>query len=122
MVITMIVGFVYLLSLLDIIKVFMRSPAVWWLTISIVLSLGSLHFFFKRKFWGAGLMLFVSMLGMVVVRHYVRLFHLDGHFDPATIPVNPQWGVFLMFLVCFVIALWAVWYMLKIFFGKQQPV
>ena len=121
MVITMIVGFVYLLSLLDIIKAFMRSPAVWWLTVSIVLSLGSLHFFFKKKFWGAGLMLFVSMLGMVVIRHYVRLLHLEGHFDPATIPINPQWGAFLMFLVCFVIALGAVWYMLKLFFGRQQP-
>jgi len=119
MIATMIVGFMYLLSMLDIIKAFMQSSAVWWLTISIVLSLGSLHFFFKKKFLPAGLMLFVSLLGMVTIRHIVRLLHLEGHFDPSTIAINPQWGVFAMFLICFVLALGLVWYMLKIFFGKQ---
>jgi hypothetical protein len=118
---SIIIGFVYLLAMLDIIKAFMNSPAVWWLTASIVLSLGSLHFFFKQRFWIAGTMLFVSMLGMVSIRHYVRLFHLEGYFDPATWTINPQWGVFVMFLICFVLAVGLVVYMLKLFFGRQQP-
>ncbi len=119
MIATMIVGFMYLLSMLDIIKPFMQSSAVWFLTVSIVLSLGSLHFFFKKNFWVSGGMLFVSMLGMVTIRHIVRLLHLEGHFDPSTIAINSQWGVFAMFLICFVLALGLVWYMLKIFFAKQ---
>jgi len=115
----MIIGFVYLFSLADLMKPFMRSSAIWWLTASIVLSLGSLHFFMKKKFMMAGAMLFVSLLGMVVIRHVVRLLHLEGTFDPAAIPLNPQWSVFLLFLVCFVIAIGAVWYMLRLYFGRQ---
>ncbi len=119
MVAAIIIGFVYLLSMLDIIKAFMRSPAVWWLTASIVLSLGALHFFFKKRFWISGGMLFVSMLAMVTIRHYVRLMQLEAYFDPPTWTVNPQWGVFVMFLICFVLALGLVWYMLRLFFGRQ---
>ncbi|HPC10781.1 MAG TPA: hypothetical protein PK112_01635 [candidate division Zixibacteria bacterium] len=117
----MAVGLVYLLSLADILKPFMHTPAIWWLSASIILSLGSLHFFFTRKFFGAGAMLFVSLLGMVVVRHNVRLLQLEGHFDPAAWPIRPQWDVFLVFLVCFVLALGLVWYMLRLFFARPSP-
>lgn len=116
----MIVGLIYLLTLADILKAIMRSPAIWWMTVSIILSLGSLHFFFKKKFLPASLMLFVSLLGMVVLRHYVRLIQLQDHFDPSSWAIKPQWGVFALFLVCFVLAVGLVWYMLKLFFRKPD--
>ena len=35
--------------------------------------------------------------------------------DPAEIPVNPQWSVFVLFLVFFVIAIGLIWYMLRLY-------
>lgn len=120
MVAAMIVGLIYLMQLGDYIKPFMRSAGIYWLTLSIILSLGSLHFFFKKKMLPAAAMLFVSLLGMVVVRHVVRLLHLSDVFEPSSLTVQPQWGVFVLFLICFVIAIAIVWYMLRLFFSKAK--
>ena len=122
LVIAMVLGLAYLFTMGDYILPFMRSAAVWLLLVSIVLSLGSLHFFFKKKFWISGLMMVVSLIGMVFIRHSVRLMLLDGLFDPATIPVKPQWSVFMMFLICFLIAVGLVWYMIRLFFAKPAQV
>jgi hypothetical protein len=115
MIATMVVGLAYLFTLADYMVPFMRSPAIWVLMVSIVLSLGTLHFYFKKKWVGAFAMLFLSFLGMVTIRHMLRLIALDGHFDPGSIPVAPQWSVFGIFLVCFVVAIGLVWYMLRLF-------
>jgi hypothetical protein len=120
MVVSMLVGLAYLLTLGDYLRPFMRSPAIWMLMVSIVLSLGSLHFFFKKKWLGVGLMLFVSLLGMVVIRHILRLIVLEGQFDPGTIQVVPQWSVFVVFLVCFVVAIGLVWYMLRLYVTDRR--
>jgi len=112
---TMVVGLVYLFTLGDHLLALMRSPAIWVLTASIVLSLGSLHFFFKQRFVGAGLLVFLSMVGMVTARHILRLIVLEGRFDPGSIPVTPQWSVLTVFLVFFVIALGLVWYMVRLY-------
>ena len=117
----MVSGFAYLFSLLDIMKPLMHSSAAWWLLGSIILALGSLHFFMKRNFFISGAMLFVSLLGMVSVRHIVRLLQLEGIYEPSSVPVHPQWGVFLIFLGCFVLALAVSGYMLKLYFGTQRP-
>lgn len=117
---TMLAGFAYMFSMLDIIKPFMQSSAAWWLTGSIILSLGSLHFFMKRKFAASGAMLFVSLLGMVAIRHIVRLLWLKGTYQPSSVPLHPQWGVFLLFLVLFVVALVVSGYMLKLYFKAQR--
>ena len=113
-------GFVYLFTLGDVMLGFMRSPGIWVLTIGIILSLGSLHFFFKKRFTPAALMLFVSVVTMVISRHYVRLIKLESHFDPSTLAVQPQWGPFLLFLVCFLVALGVIWYMLNLFFNPRH--
>ncbi len=112
-------GIAYLLSLLPILAAFVRSPAIWGLFAAILLSLGSLHFFFRKNFPVAGAMLFVSVFGMVYARHTVRLLKLAGQFDPSTWRVAPQWGPFVLFLVCFVTALAVVAYMLRLFFGAN---
>jgi hypothetical protein len=117
---TMVVGFAYMFTLGDHITPFMRSPAIWLVMVSLVLTLGAMHFFFKKKFVPAALMLFVSLVSMVTIRHLLRLIVLEGEFDPGTIPVSPQWSVFVMFLVCFVVMIGAVWYMLKLFFGDRR--
>ncbi|UCE24046.1 MAG: hypothetical protein JSU74_12225 [Candidatus Zixiibacteriota bacterium] len=122
MVAAMVLGLAYLFTMGDYILPFMRSVSIWLLLVSIVLSLGSLHFFFKKKFVPAALMLIVSLVGMVTIRHLVRLIHLDGLFDPASIPFRPQWSIFAVFLVCFVIAVGLVWYMFRLYFTAQsQP-
>jgi hypothetical protein len=117
-----VLGVVYLLTLGKHLRPFMRAPAIWLVVGAFVLTLLSLHFFAKKKFFPAALVLFVSIVGMVSARHNLRLIVLEGEFDPATIPVSPQWSAFLMFLICFVIAIGAVWYMLRLFFAdRQQP-
>ena len=64
-------------------------------------------------------MLAVSVLGMVTVRHTVRLLNLAGHYDPASYTVKPQWPVFFIFLACFLVAIAAIAYMLKLYFAGE---
>jgi len=116
----LLVGFVYLIQLGDLLVPFMRTPAIWALTAGIVQSAVSLHFFFKKKFLSSGLMLFVSLLTMVFSRHYVRLIRLQESFDPSSLPVSPQWSVFVMFLVCFVIAIGIIFWMIKVYFRESR--
>ena len=120
MIITMVIGIVYMFTFGEYLRAYMRSPAIWWLLVAFILSLASLHFFFRQRFVIAGSMLFISLLGMVINRHIVRLLFLQEHYDPTTIPVHPQWSVFFVFLVCFLLALGAVWYMLKLYFNDKQ--
>ena len=112
-------GIAYLMTLQPILAQFMQTRASWVLLVAILLSLGSLHFFFKKSFCMSGTMLFVSMLGMVYIRHIVRLLRLGGQFRPDSFRIAPQWGPFALFLVCFVIALVVVAYMLRLFFGAK---
>lgn len=114
------VGIAYLVSLMPIMAALMRTPAAWALTAAIVLLLGAMHLFFKRKFVASGAALFLALLGMVYVRHVVRLLRLAGQFDPSAWPVAPQWGPFFLFLVCFVLALGVLAYMLRLFFGAPR--
>ncbi|MFH1372877.1 MAG: hypothetical protein ABII79_03675 [bacterium] len=118
MVAAMIIGLAYLFTLGVDLQPFMRGYGIWSLTVGIILSLAALHFFFKKSFFAAGAMTLVSMLAMVITRHALRLVRLDGIWEPATIPIRPQWSVLAMFLICFVLALGLVWYMLRSYFGS----
>jgi len=118
----MVMGLIYIFTLGDYLVPFMQSSGIWLVTVGFILSLGSLHFFFKRKFAISGLMVFVSMLAMVSARHVLRLVHLQKFWDPANIPIRSQWSVLIVFVLCFVLALGLIWYMLKLFFSdSQQP-
>ncbi len=118
MVSAMVLGFVYLFTFGDFMLPFMRSPGIWWMTASLILSLGSLYFFFKQKFLFSGTMLFVSLLGMIATRHYARLVHLADYYRPEELTVKPEWGVFFIFLVSFLVMLAVIWYMLHLFFKR----
>jgi hypothetical protein len=121
MVIASVLGFIYLVTLGENILPLMRSPAIWALTFGIILSAGSLHFFFKKKFLFSALMVGVSLITMVYTRHELRLIRLVEHYDPSTMTVNPQWSVFALFIACFVIMLGMLWYMFRLFSVRKQP-
>jgi hypothetical protein len=57
---------------------------------------------------------------MVLTRHTLRLIVLRGEFDPRTMAVSPQWSVFAVFLVCFVVALGLVAWMVGAFFSRAR--
>ena len=108
-------GLAYLFTLGEYLVPLMRTPAIWVLTLGVALSAVSLHFYFRKRFWIAGTMLGVSMLSMVYTRHTVRLLRLSEHFDPATVTVKPQWSVFLMFLISFLVMVAVMVWMLRAF-------
>lgn len=113
-------GTFYLISLGEHLRPFMRTPGIWALTLGIILSAGSLHFFFKKKFVGAAAMVFTSLLAMVLTRHYVRLVHLSGSFEPESLAVRPQWSIFVVFVLFFLIAIAVVWYMVRVFVKESK--
>jgi hypothetical protein len=122
MIVASVLGVAYMMSFGDYLLPYMRSAAVWWMLGSVLLSLGSIHFLFRLRFVVSGIMLFASVLGMVVNRHIVRLLHLEGHFDPSKLAVDPQWSALAVFLVSFVLALVLIVYMLRLYFGgKSKP-
>jgi len=120
MIIATVLGIVYLMTFGEYLLPYMRSAAVWWMLVSALLSLGSIHFLFKRRFVVSGIMLFVSVLGMVINRYIVRLLRLEGHFDPCKLAVDSQWSALAVFLVCFVLAVVLIVYMLRLYFGRQS--
>ena len=71
-------------------------------------------------------MMFVSLRAMVDARHALRLVVLPEALRPATLYADqvrqPQWDVFALFLVCFVVALALVVWMLKLFFTDRGGV
>jgi hypothetical protein len=115
-------GFAYLVWLAPYLEALMRSPAIWSLVIAILLSLAALHFFFRSQYWPAGVALFLSVFGMVYVRHVVRLLRLQAGFDPASWRIAPQWSPFLLFLVCFVLMLAVLAWMFWLFFSPRNKV
>jgi hypothetical protein len=115
-----VLGIVYMLTLGDILGPFMRGPGIYAVTLGVVLSLAALHYFFTRRLWIAGILVFVSMLTMVFARHEVRLLRLAGQYDPATVPVHPQWVVFGLFLFFFVVGLGVVAWMARVFFSGPK--
>ncbi len=122
MIVTMLIGLVYIATLGEALLPYMRSAGIWMVIAAIVLSLGGLHFFFRRQFLWAALLTFLSMFAMVINRHVLRIVLLEGQWDPSSIPVNPQWSVFAVFLVCFLLALGLCYYMIRLFFtDRKQP-
>jgi MFS family permease len=113
-------GLAYLFSLGDIVGPFMRSPAIWILTLGILLTLAAVFLYHRGNLALAGAALFLSMLSMTISRHEVRSLRLLPH--AASLPGNvvPQWPVFLIFLICFLVALGTCGVMLRLFFRTAE--
>lgn len=120
MALAMVLGFVYLGSLHNIMSSLMSGSTPWVLTVSILFSLGALHMFWKGKLLATGVMVGLSLVGMIVIRHQVRLILLGDVYDPSQIVVQPQWGVFALFVVCFILALAVCAWMAMLFLRQPQ--
>jgi len=110
-----ITGSAYLMTVPDL----MHTRAIGVLGGGILLTLGSLHLFFKKKFCVAGVLLFGSIMAMVYARHMVRLLRLADTYRPVSLHFAPQWGPFAMFLICFVVVLAVVAYMVRLLATKR---
>lgn len=75
----------------------------------------------KKSVLTASLLVFLGVFCMVIARHYLRLVYLEGQFNPANMQVNPQWSVFAMFLITFLIGLVVLYWMLRKFFSSAEP-
>jgi hypothetical protein len=118
---SILVGGAYLISLGDALQPFIHSPGIAFVTAGFLLTVISVYLFWTRRFVLAGTLVFLSLLCMAAARHVLRLIYLRGTFDPGAVVVAPQWGVFAVFLVCFVAALGLVAWMLALFFrGRAQ--
>ena len=98
----------------------MHTRAIGVLGVGIVLTLGSLHLYFKKKFCWAGVLLLGSIMAMVYARHMARLLRLADSYRPDSMHSAPQWGPFVMFLICFVIVLAVVAYMVRLAMAKRD--
>ncbi|MCS6949381.1 MAG: hypothetical protein RMM06_00485 [Armatimonadota bacterium] len=75
----------------------------------------------NRSLPGAVLLTVVAITLMSVTRHSLRQMYLQPHIDVNTIPVNPQWGVFIIFAVLLVIGLATVGWMVWQFYQAGEP-
>ena len=120
MIVSSVSGLLYLLSLGEYLKPFMQNSPIYTLSLGVLLSLASIHFFFKQKFLISGSTLFVSLVSMVTTRHFLRDLRLANYFDPTFIKVDPQWSLIVSFVISFVLALALIGYMLKLYFREQS--
>jgi len=97
----------------------MHTRAIGVLGIGILLTLGSLHLYFKKKFCVAGVLIFGSIMAMLYARHTARLLRLADYYRPDSMHSAPQWGPFVMFLICFVVVLGVVGYMVRLLIAKR---
>ena len=112
-------GLAYLSSLGEWLPGLMRGEAAWILAAGVLLSLGSLHFLFRRRFLFSSLALLASLVLMVITRHQLRLLKLQGQFDPASWRIAPQWPAVILFAALLAIAGVLVVYMLRLFFRRH---
>ena len=69
-----------------------------------------------RSLLASGIAIFGTISLMAVIRHLVRVAFLQPYFDPRSLPVRGQWGVFGIFALLLVAGLATVGWMLYVFF------
>ena len=112
-------GMFYLISLVTEVAPFLHSAALWTLVAGVGLAIGAVALFLRGKMAGAGIHIFLSLLAMVANRHMLRSVRLQGHFDPAALPVASQWSPFLLFLVSFLAAAAVIAWMVRLYVRSQ---
>jgi hypothetical protein len=122
-------GLIYLFTWdVEVIKTFLKSPGLHAIIGAIVLNVIALVLVFRivkserphLKIWTAAVSVFAGVFCMVIARHSLRLIHLKGHFDPAALTYNPQWSVFLMFLLSFLVGLVILYWMIRKYFSSSE--
>jgi len=98
---------------------FLHSVAFGASMAGAMLALGALFLFTRQKLPLSALLLFLSIVSLVSARHAMRVVRLGETPSPAVTNVQPQWGIFLVFLVCFVLALGLVAYMVRAYFCQR---
>lgn len=112
----------------EIIVAFLGSPGLHAVIGAIILNVIALILSYRAvsaerphlKIWTTAVLVFAGVFCMVIARHSLRLIYLEGHFDPASLPVDPQWSVFAVFLILFVGGLVTLFWMVRKFFGSSQ--
>ena len=115
-----VLGVLYLGSLGDEVAPFMRGWGIRSVTIGLVLTLISLRLFSARRLAASGALLLASLGSMVFARHELRLLRLGSVPSPAVEHIQPQWTIFAVFLVCFVLMIAAIAFMLRLYFGSAE--
>lgn len=112
------------------IKAFLKSPGLHAIIGAIALNVLALLLNFRSvetkrphlNIWTIAVLVFAGVFCMVIARHSLRLVYLKGHFDSAALNINPQWSVFLMFLITFVAGLVTLFWMIRKYFQSSQNV
>lgn len=63
----------------------------------------------------------ITIVLMTIVRHRLRQMFLGEHLNVNTLPVNPQWAMFVIFVVLLVIGLGVVGWMVWKFATAEKP-
>lgn len=84
----------------------------------VALALGAMHFV-RKKPGLAALFLLGTLALMSVSRHALREYMLKPYLRVDELTVNPQWGVFLVFLTLLIMSIGLVLWMLKQFLGSK---
>jgi hypothetical protein len=96
----------------------MVDTAVLW--VGVVLAVLAL-LAVQRSAAGATVLVALTITLMAVTRHRVRQMLLGEHLNVNTLPVNPQWVMFVIFAVLLVIGLAVVGWMVWKFAKASQP-
>lgn len=75
---------------------------------------------FTGKLSHTVILLVLTVVFMIINRANLRSLYLEEYFKPDTLQLSPQYGIFILFLIVFVIGLITVGYMLKTAFKESE--
>ncbi|OIO03188.1 MAG: hypothetical protein AUJ49_04690 [Desulfovibrionaceae bacterium CG1_02_65_16] len=90
------------------------------LAASILLGLAALYAALQKKPVPTAALALAAIACMGVTRGQVRLITLAPYFHPSSLPVAPQISPLVMFLAVFVLGLWGIGHMLRLY-AKSAP-
>lgn len=80
---------------------------------AIVLAIAAIMAAVLKRLWLTVGLLLLTVVSMIMMRTFLRTAYLEPYFQVENTPVDPQYGVFGVFLVTFVIGLVVVYMMLR---------
>ncbi|HHX39900.1 MAG TPA: hypothetical protein GX715_08045 [Armatimonadetes bacterium] len=86
------------------------TPSLVLLGLAILLGVGAIGLL-RIHLWLGTAAMAGTLACMAILRHQVRLSYVAPHFNPETLAVQPQWGVFAIFAGALVVGLGVVGWM-----------